>query len=180
MDSENDLQLEESFESSPPCTCDSVAPRFKIPAPPCPDLKQDPPPFKLAISKSRSPCISKKNLYLIWQNPLLRVLHFKDLDAFISQKIVFQFTSALRDTSFQTDSLLHSTYFKFPFPQLLRFKKHHFFMIYLIPSFTSALRGTAYCMGSVTSTQSPISISLVSFQRNVAKETLRTRSSIER
>jgi len=38
---------------------------------------------------------------------------------------------------------------------------------------------TAYCIWSVTSTQSPISISLVSVQRNVVKETERTRSSIE-
>ena len=33
------------------------------------------------------------------------------------------------------------------------------------------LWSTAYCMWSVIKSQSPISISLVSFQRNVAKET---------
>ena len=38
---------------------------------------------------------------------------------------------------------------------------------------------TPYCIWSVIQSQSPILISLVSFQRNVAKETKRTRQSIE-
>ena len=37
---------------------------------------------------------------------------------------------------------------------------------------------TAYCIWSVIQSQSPISISLVSFQRNVAKEAYRTKTSI--
>jgi len=37
----------------------------------------------------------------------------------------------------------------------------------------------AYCISSYISSQSPISISSVSFQRNVVKETRRTRASIE-
>ena len=39
--------------------------------------------------------------------------------------------------------------------------------------------GTANCIWSVIQSQSPISILLVSFRRNVAKETWKTRSSIE-
>jgi len=41
------------------------------------------------------------------------------------------------------------------------------------------IEATPYCIWSVIQSRSPISISLVSFQRNAAKETWRTRSSIE-
>ena len=54
------------------------------------------------------------------------------------------------------------------------FDTHTYVCIHIIPHI-----GTAYCIWIVIESQSPISISLVSFQRNVGKETRRTRSSIE-
>jgi len=104
----------------------------------------------LAISKSRSPCISKKYLgtpiYLISQKPITSCTSFQ-------RSSCFHFTTKKNSILFGTPRYLISNRFitlftlfqRFLFPQLLRFKKHLSFMIYLIPLFTSALRGTANC-----------------------------------
>jgi len=60
----------------------------------------------------------------------------------------------------------------------LRGKSNTPFALWGISKTPFSPRGTACCIWSVISSQSPISISLVSFQRNVAKKTSRTRLSI--
>jgi len=175
MDSENDLQLRESYESSPPCICDSVAPRFKSPPPPALISNKTRPPLNWRFLNQDPPAFQKSILALRFtlfrKNPSLRVLHFKDLHAFISQQKKIRFSSALRDTSFQTDSLLYSPYFK-DFYSLSSFVSKNIFPSWFT-SFLYLLRHSEVqpIVRSVTSSQCPISISLVSFQRNVAKET---------